>query len=423
MNSIIVAAPPIFGETAPLLQLAEELVQRGHSVTALLGRRFAPHAERIGARFIPLTGRADFDVQQLIADHPERLTLPPGPEQLNWDHTEAFVKALTAQHEALQRLLDEDPEASLLCNSLFFGAFPVALGAPGRRPRRWVAVVANPVVAADDATTAFGPIPDVTGDAAVEAHRAACAQFSGMFDPARQVAQELLNALGTTRPMPSYITAVYELPDAVAALTVPEFDFPRSTPPASLAYAGILPPQPAPDAAKPEWWDELDGSRPVVVVTQGTLANGDLSQLVEPTLEALADKDLLVIAALGRDPADLGVDPPANARIVEYVPFDELLPRADVLVTNGGFGGTQHAIAAGVPVVMCGTTEDKPMTAARVTFHHVGLDLATADPAPAQVAEAVDTLLGDPSYREAAARLGPAYAGREPVHTVEALLR
>ena len=26
----------------------------------------------------------------------------------------------------------------------------------------------------------------------------------------------------------------------------------------------------------PEWWHELDGSRPVIHVTQGTLANDDL---------------------------------------------------------------------------------------------------------------------------------------------------
>lgn len=56
--------------------------------------------------------------------------------------------------------------------------------------------------------------------------------------------------------------------------------------------------------------------------------------------------------------ARLGIVPAANARVVEYVLFDELLPRADLLVTNGGFGGTQLAFAAGVPLVMCGTTEE-----------------------------------------------------------------
>ena len=38
----------------------------------------------------------------------------------------------------------------------------------------------------------------------------------------------------------------------------------------------------------PDWWSELDGSRPVVHVTQGTLANTDYKQLIAPTLRARA---------------------------------------------------------------------------------------------------------------------------------------
>jgi UDP:flavonoid glycosyltransferase YjiC (YdhE family) len=42
---------------------------------------------------------------------------------------------------------------------------------------------------------------------------------------------------------------------------------------------------------KPDWWNDLEGSRRIVVVTQGTVANYDFGQLLEPTLEALADRD------------------------------------------------------------------------------------------------------------------------------------
>jgi UDP:flavonoid glycosyltransferase YjiC (YdhE family) len=215
---------------------------------------------------------------------------------------------------------------------------------------------------------------------------------------------------------------VYSLPDAVTALTVPEFDFPRTTPPANLSYAGILPPHPGDEPRKPEWWDELDAERPVVVVTQGTTANRDFSQLIEPTLRALADKDILVVATLCRDLSGLEIEPPDNARVAVYIPFDELLPRADLLITNGGAGGTQTALAAGVPVIMCGTTEEKPMTAARVGYHRLGIDLKTATPSEEQLVEAVMTILGDPTYREAVGRLSASYAAHDPVATVADLL-
>ncbi len=90
----------------------------------------------------------------------------------------------------------------------------------------------------------------------------------------------------------------------------------------------------------PPWADELDGTRKLVLVTQGTVANHDFKLLVTPTLEALADQpDLLVVVTTGGRPADAIPGPiPANARVASYLPFEWILPKADVFVTNGGYG-------------------------------------------------------------------------------------
>jgi UDP:flavonoid glycosyltransferase YjiC (YdhE family) len=175
-----------------------------------------------------------------------------------------------------------------------------------------------------------------------------------------------------------------------------------------------------PDWTPPHWWDELDGRR-VVVVTQGTLANADLSALVEPALTALADEEVLVVAALGgREPEAVAVDVPANARVERFVPFDRLLPRADVLITNGGYGGVQTSLAAGTPVIIAGVTEDKPATAARVAFAGVGVDLATERPAPEQIREAVRTVLADTGFAERVAALRTAYDGYDSLAALRA---
>lgn len=42
---------------------------------------------------------------------------------------------------------------------------------------------------------------------------------------------------------------------------------------------------------------------------------------------------------------------PANARAAAYLPYDELLPRTAVYVTNGGYGGVQYALRHGVPIL------------------------------------------------------------------------
>ena len=105
-------------------------------------------------------------------------------------------------------------------------------------------------------------------------------------------------------------------------------------------FAGpILPPAHA-SGPLPEWWQDLDG-RTVVHVTQGTIDNQDFSTLIGPTLLALADEDVLTVATTGGRPIGSIPGPrPDNARIAEFIPYDLLLPRVDVMVTNGGYGGS-----------------------------------------------------------------------------------
>ena len=123
----------------------------------------------------------------------------------------------------------------------------------------------------------------------------------------------------------------------------------------------------------------------MVHVTQGTLANRDFSQLVGPTLEALADDDVWVVVTAGGRPVDTLPPLPPNARGAEYLPYDQLLPRTDVVVTNGGYGGVQYALSHGVPLVVSGGQEDKPEVAGRVAWSGVGRRLRSERPSAGAV--------------------------------------
>ncbi|HEX5859717.1 MAG TPA: nucleotide disphospho-sugar-binding domain-containing protein, partial [Microbacterium sp.] len=141
------------------------------------------------------------------------------------------------------------------------------------------------------------------------------------------------------------------------------------------------------------------GSRqPVVHVTQGT-QNVDPDDLIRPTLEALAAMDVLVIATTGlRDRTELPFAVPANARVSDFVPHSELLPHVDVMVTNGGWGGTLAALSHGVPLVVAGGDLDKPEVAARVAWSGAGVNLKTGRPNAQRVRAAVERVLRDPSF-------------------------
>ena len=85
--------------------------------------------------------------------------------------------------------------------------------------------------------------------------------------------------------------------------------------------------------------NDVDKAGSVVLVIQGTLVNDDLGQLVAPTLTALANEDLTVIASTGGPPVEsISAALPPNAKAAAFLPLDRLLPKVSVMVTNGGYG-------------------------------------------------------------------------------------
>jgi UDP:flavonoid glycosyltransferase YjiC (YdhE family) len=134
------------------------------------------------------------------------------------------------------------------------------------------------------------------------------------------------------------------------------------------------------------------------------LANRNLDDLIQPTLTALANDDVLVIAATGRSDHE-GLLIPANARVESFVSFMHLLPKVDAMVTNGGFGAVQQCLSFGIPLVICGESEEKAFTALRLGWSGAGINLKTGRPTVDQLHTAVHAVLADKSYQEQAQRI------------------
>jgi UDP:flavonoid glycosyltransferase YjiC (YdhE family) len=148
------------------------------------------------------------------------------------------------------------------------------------------------------------------------------------------------------------------------------------------------------------------------LVTQGTVANHNFGLLIAPTLAALADEpDVLVVATTGGRPVEaIPCAIPSNARVANFLPFEWLLPRVNVLVTNGGYGSVNQAMSFGIPLVTAGMTEDKADVNARVAWSGVGLNLATNEPTDEALRAAVRTVLDRPAYRLRASQMAEEFA-------------
>jgi UDP:flavonoid glycosyltransferase YjiC (YdhE family) len=409
MASIIIAAVPVHGHVTPLLAVARHFTERGDRVRFLTGSRFAEAVEATGARHVELPPDADFDDQQDLGQtFPERIGLT-GAKSLAFDVEHVFVRPGRAQHDAVMALHEAEPADALLTDPAFTGG-AFMLGYPlGERPPIVVCGVIPLMIASRD-TAPFGmglmPLRGPIGRLrnALLGALAAHTVFPGAERVAREVNRRLFG-----RPLPYPVLDWPRHADAIAQFTVPEFEYPRSDAPPTLHFVGPISATGS-QASMPPWWDEIDGSRPVVHVTQGTIANRDYRQIIAPTLEALVEDDLLVVVSTGGRALDTLPSLPANARAATYLPYDELLPRTDVYVTNGGYGGVQYALRYGVPIVTSSGQEDKPEVAGRISWSGVGRRLNTETPSPAAVGAAIRAVLQDASYRASAQRIAASMA-------------
>jgi MGT family glycosyltransferase len=401
MPSIIIAAVPIHGHVTPLLAVAEHFAQRGDRVRFITGARFAAAVQAAGAQHIPLPAEADFDDRQDWDQvFPERTSLR-GAKAIAFDLENVFVRPGRAQYDAIIAAHTDEPADAVLTDpALAGGALLLGLPIAARPPIVVCGVLPLMIASRDTAPYGMGMTPLRGPVGRLRNSLLSTLAARTVFPSAQKIADEVHQEIhGTPLPFP-----VLDWPrhaEAIVQFTVPEFEYPRSDAPATLHFAGPLSATGS-RAPLPPWWGDLDGSRPVVHVTQGTIANRDYRQIIAPTLEALAEDDLLVVVSTGGRPLDTLPPLPPNARAAEYLPYDDLLPMTDVYVTNGGYGGVQYALRYGIPIVTSSGQEDKPEVAARVAWSGVGIRLKTETPTPATVRKAVHTALENPTHRDAA---------------------
>ncbi len=204
--------------------------------------------------------------------------------------------------------------------------------------------------------------------------------------------------------------------------TVPCFEYPRRQMPPQVHFVGPLLGGSAAPFTPPAWWPELTAAKTVVHVAQGTVAT-EPESLILPTLQALAQEPVLVVAVTGGLPvAHLGTRLPANVRVAPFIPYSALLPHTTVMVTNGGYGGVQMALAHGVPLVAAGKSEEKAEVCARIGWSGVGINLKTHRPTPTQIRSAVRRVLNESHYHIRARRIQQDIARSDAGSTAAALL-
>lgn len=404
---VLFAASPFTGHVNPLLVAARVLQDAGHETALYTGTQFREKIESARVQFFPVPADVDYDARKVDDIFPERKQYSPGPEKLLFDLKRIFVDAMPSQFKGLQRTLRQFPADLLVHETAFCGVLPLLLGPRSSRPWSAYLGISTLQLPREDGLP-FGPgLPPAKDAAQREQYREIAQNISdAVTNPLREHANRLLGDLGVPGLTAPLLESMVTLADLILQPCVPGFEFPLRETPQKLHYIGALLPEGSGDVP-PQLAEARKAGRTVILVSQGTIANDDLGQLVAPVIQAFGDRnDCLILATTGGRPLEAIPCPlPANTVASPYLDFSKVLPYVDVLVTFGGYGTVTQALNFGVPMVVAGQTEDKPENGARVAWTGSGLYLRTDNPTIHQVRSAVELILSEPDYRACAQKM------------------
>ena len=172
----------------------------------------------------------------------------------------------------------------------------------------------------------------------------------------------------------------------------------------------------------PEILRFLDAGEPPIVFTLGSAAvwiADDFYAVSMAAARALGRRALLLAGGnatalraravellAGGNAADIRAHAPDGIAVFDYAPHSTVMPRAGVIVHQGGVGTTAQALRAGRPMLVVPFGQDQPDNARRV----VGLGVARTIPRGGyridRVIRELSALLSDPGYAERALGVG-----------------
>ncbi|WP_107658579.1 glycosyltransferase [Nocardia suismassiliense] len=353
MTKILAFTSPAKGHLYPVAPVLAELVSRGHEVTVLTlpGSQEALEPFGITVRELPPTLAAN-----TLDDWATTSRIPA---------LRAAVRALVAripdEIQALRSAIIAERPDALLIDVTAPGA-QILASASGLPWASWAAMLL-PIPSRDSPPFGPGlrPRSDLLGRVRDRSLRwFLTRRWNEVLPQLNHMRQYYgLDPLDNTE---DYLRQ----PTLTLNFTAPPFDDVHSDWPPTVHQIG--PGLWAPDAEPPRWLDEID--RPLAVVTCSTEFQDD-GRLAQVAMDALADSGLYTVVTAGAvDAATLTVPP--NARVEQFLPHHLLLDRAAVVVTHGGMGITQKALAAGVPVCVVPFGRSQSEVARRVVTNEAG---------------------------------------------------
>ena len=177
------------------------------------------------------------------------------------------------------------------------------------------------------------------------------------------------------------------------------FDFPRRDLPAAFRYGA---PWRMPDDSETP---DLPNDRPLVFFSLGSL-QGARKHLFGTMTAACAAIGARAVVAHGAGLTEAEAAAlPGDPLVRPYWPQRAVLRRCSAAILHGGFNTVLDSLSAGTPIVTVPIAFEQPATAARLERSGAGLTVPMAK-AAGRLADLLQRVIADPTYRSSAERLG-----------------
>jgi MGT family glycosyltransferase len=413
-TKILFANFPADGHFNPLTGLAFHLKKIGCDVRWYTAKKYEEKIQRLGIPFYGLKRALDFSAEREIEKiFPERKKHKSQVARVKFDMINVFILRSTEYYEDIKEIYEEF-EFDLMIADITFGAIPF-VKEKMNIPVIAIGVVPLPETSKDLPPSGLGLTPSYTFFGKIRQSLLRRISDVILFAKPTAVMRNMLAEHGIDSGKANIFDILIQKSTIVLQSGTPGFEYQRSDISNHIYFAGPLLPYTKKKEGQGWYNKKLRQYDKVILVTQGTVEK-DSDKLLIPTLEAFKNSDCLVIVTTGGSQTEelRRKYPHSNIIIEDFIPFDDVMPYADVYVTNGGYGGVLLSIQNQLPMVVAGVHEGKNEINARVGYFKLGINLKTEKPSVLQLRKSVEEILSNDVYSQNIKRLSKEFKQYDP---------
>ena len=416
-KKILFASVPADGHFNPLTGLAVHLKSIGYDVRWYTSKIYFDKLNKLSIPHYPFVKALEATGENLEEVFPERKNFKNKVAKLNFDIINFFLLRSTEYYADISKIHESFPFDLLIADCLFTGV-------PFVKEKMQIPVISIGIVPLTETSkdlppSGLGMVPSssLLGKAKQSALRWVADNI--LFKKSIKALTRLTAENGLSYEGQNPFDYLVKKTSLLLQSATPGFEYYRSDLGKNIRFIGPLTPHASGGNKKP-WFDErLNKFEKVILVTQGTVEK-DTEKLLVPTLEAFKGSNVLVVTTTGGSGTKALQQrfPENNIIIEDFIPFTDVMPYADVYVTNGGYGGVMLGIENQLPLVVAGVHEGKNEICARVGYFNLGINLKTENPSPDQVKKAVEEIFSNYAYKENVNRLAEEFTAYNPKEIV-----